>query len=1091
MLAPAPKIYHLHPLVAGPIRSWGVQFRRARELGFNWICLAPPFGPGESGDMFLPADLDRMHPALGWDGTAETGIAFAAAEAERAGLKLMMDVRLDRVARSSVVRRDHPQWFEDGLTDDLPDPRRPPRRLDASYARYGDTETADDLAGWWSGQLQKFVKAGLSGLRCIRPWRTPSAVWRRVIGDLRAASRDTAFLAWMAGGSHDALANLEGLAFDRVTLTRCAADFNEQMIEEANGLLRVAPIVGFPEPSFQDRLVRHVAPDDDPVIVCRQALHLAASVGNGLFVPMGFEYASDVTFDPARADPGDLDRARERMLADLSPDIVEASSVVDEIARLDVDGALRVLTTPGEPSWAFLRANAPDVREATVAAVVVVNPRREPVSPQLLREPVLPPQAGAPFGSPKALDGEDPLAPLEPGGTRILAYRRMGEVKAPRKAEPLDPAVLRSTRLAIEAVSPVVPGGDFPVKSVIGALVTVGADIFAEGHDALAAALKWRAEDEAEWREVLLHPIGNDRWEGAFTPARVGRHFYTIEAWWDGWGTFRHDLHLKHRAGQAIGLEIREGIHLIEHARNAAKGTLQDELERILSRLSGADDEQCVTILLSPETLAAMQAADQRPFRATLPNPVTVQVERPQAAFASWYELFPRSVTSDPSRHGTFRDVIGRLPAIRDMGFDVLYFPPISPIGKTNRKGRNNALKAEPGDVGSPYAIGDETGGHDAVHPQLGTIEDFRVLVAAAKAHGLEIAIDFAIQCSPDHPWLKQHPDWFRWRPDGSLRYAENPPKKYEDIVNPDFYAEASIPSLWLALRDVVAFWIGQGVETFRVDNPHTKPLPFWRWMIADIQAKHPNVIFLSEAFTRPKVMYRLAKVGFTQSYTYFTWRNTKAELTEYMTELMATPARECFRPNFFVNTPDINPVFLQTSGRPGFLIRAALATTLSGLWGMYSGFEICEATPLPGREEYLDSEKYEIRPRDFNAPGNIVAEITRLNALRRSYPVLQNHLNLTFYEADNPNVLLYGKQNPGEREIILVAVSLDPHNAQETTIEVPLWRIGLPDSAIISVRDLMRNVSFTWTGKYQRHRLDPSDMPFSIWHLTVPGAGA
>ena len=472
-------------------------------------------------------------------------------------------------------------------------------------------------------------------------------------------------------------------------------------------------------------------------------------------------------------------------------------------------------------------------------------------------------------------------------------------------------------------------------------------------------------------------------------------------------------------------------------------------LPAIAERMQSLDAAAQVALLLAEDTAAAMHALDDRPFAAEHAPAVRLDADRPQAGFASWYEMFPRSATDDPARHGTFTDVIARLPAIRSMGFDVLYFPPIHPIGTTNRKGRNNALRAEPDDVGSPYAIGGPEGGYDAVHPQLGTLEDFRALVAAAKDNGLEIAIDFAVQCSPDHPWLREHPDWFRWRPDGSLRYAENPPKKYEDIVNPDFYADAAMPALWFALRDAVQFWVDQGVRIFRVDNPHTKPLPFWHWMIADIRGRHPEVIFLAEAFTRPKLMYRLAKVGFSQSYTYFTWRNTKQEIIEYVTELNAPPVRDFFRPNFFVNTPDINPPFLQTSGRPGFLIRAALACTLSGLWGMYSGFEICEAAPLPGREEYLDSEKYQIRVRDFAAPGNIVAEISALNRIRRAHAALQTHLGVTFYPAFNDQVLLYGKRTPGDRDMILVAVSLDPHGVQETAIEIPLWEWGLPDDAV------------------------------------------
>ena len=451
---------------------------------------------------------------------------------------------------------------------------------------------------------------------------------------------------------------------------------------------------------------------------------------------------------------------------------------------------------------------------------------------------------------------------------------------------------------------------------------------------------------------------------------------------------------------------------------------------------------------------------------------------------ASWYELFPRSQTGDPRRHGTFADVIERLPRIRDMGFDVLYFPPIHPIGTTARKGRNNSLKAAPGDVGSPYATGSPEGGHDALHPELGSLEDFRRLVGAARDHGLEIALDYAIQCSPDHPWLKEHPDWFRHRPDGTIKHAENPPKKYEDIVNVDFYAPGAVPSLWEALRDVVLFWIEQGVRIFRVDNPHTKPLPFWQWMIADVRGRYPDAIFLAEAFTRPKMMYRLAKVGFSQSYTYFTWRNTKSELIEYLTELSTTAPVEFFRPHFFVNTPDINPYFLQASGRAGFLIRAVLATTTSGLWGMYSGFELCEGAPLPGREEYLNSEKYEIRVRDWNAPGNIVQEITALNRIRRASPALHSHRGIRFYNAGNDQMMVYGRIRPGQDDMILVAVSLDPHHPQETDFELPLWEWKLPDSGSLAAEDLMTGHRFTWTGKNQRLRLDPAVLPFAIWRL-------
>jgi starch synthase (maltosyl-transferring) len=630
-----------------------------------------------------------------------------------------------------------------------------------------------------------------------------------------------------------------------------------------------------------------------------------------------------------------------------------------------------------------------------------------------------------------------------------------------------------------------VDGGRFPVKRVVGEVVEVAADLIADGHDKLGAALLWRAEDEEEWREVRLRPAGNDRWAASFPLERMGRHLFAVEAWKDAFATFRDELEKKHAAGVPIRLELEEGRLLVARAAKRRGG----DLAALAARLAAAGEGERLTLLLAPDTAWLMAAADDRLFRHRSPE-MPLDAERTGARFASWYELFPRSQSGDPARHGTFDDVIGRLPHIRAMGFDVLYFPPIHPIGRTHRKGRNNSLTPTPEDPGSPYAIGGAEGGHDAIHPELGTLEDFRRLREAAAAHGLELALDFAIQCSPDHPWLREHKDWFDWRPNGSLRYAENPPKKYEDIVNVDFYNEGAVPSLWVALRDVVRFWCDQGVRLFRVDNPHTKPLPFWEWLIADIRSRHPDAAFLSEAFTRPKVMYRLAKIGFSQSYTYFTWRNGKQEIMEYLTELTTTAPRDFFRPHFFVNTPDINPVFLQAGGRPAHLIRAALAATLSGLWGVYQGFELCEARPVPGKEEYLDSDKYEIRAWPERAPGDIVAEVTRLNQIRRGNPALQTHLGLAFHNAFNDQVLWYRKATPDRGNVLLCAVSLDPRNVQEATVELPLWEWGLPDDAALEAEDLMRGHRFAWQGKTQRLRLDPGDLPFGIWRVR-PAGGA
>jgi starch synthase (maltosyl-transferring) len=736
-----------------------------------------------------------------------------------------------------------------------------------------------------------------------------------------------------------------------------------------------------------------------------------------------------------------------------------------------------------------LRANA-GAQQPNEAVVVLINTDLQAERRLPFALDPLPPSAGASYTATAILgSGCDPAAALKPGEVRLLTARQNAEITTGAAPE-LSKLARPPLRIVIDNVAPTVDEGRFPAKCVVGDPVAIAVDVFMDGHGLLAVELVWHALDEETWSRERMQPLGNDRWQATIRPARVGRYAFKIEAWPDEYGTFCRDLDIKRKAGLNIALEVEEGRLLLQDAVKRARGPGRASLTDACERLAAADVEQSCEVLRGREVRDAMAACEDRRLRARFPTEFALDVERPRARFASWYELFPRSSTDDPARHGTFADVIARLPAIRDMGFDVLYLPPIHPIGKSNRKGRNNALRAEAGDLGSPYAIGSSEGGHDAVHPALGTLADFRRLLDAAVAEGMEVALDFAIQCSPDHPWVGEHPEWFRWRPDGSMHYAENPPKRYEDIVNVDFYAKDSVPDLWCALRDVVLFWVEQGVRIFRVDNPHTKPLPFWEWLISEVRRRHPDVIFLSEAFTRPKMMYRLAKVGFSQSYTYFTWRNTKRELVDYLTELTTTEVKHYFRPHFFVNTPDINPFFLQTSGRAGFLIRAALATTLSGLWGMYSGFEFCEAAALPGREEYLDSEKYEIRVRPADAPGNIVAEVTKLNRIRKANPALQTHLDLRFYNAFNDQVIYYGKPSPTGEEIVLSAVSLDPHKAQEATIEVPLWEWKLPDSGSVAVEDLMRDHRFVWTGKLQQVRLDPAELPFAIWRITPLGGG-
>lgn len=638
-------------------------------------------------------------------------------------------------------------------------------------------------------------------------------------------------------------------------------------------------------------------------------------------------------------------------------------------------------------------------------------------------------------------------------------------------------------RVVIEAVQPVVDGGTLPAKAADGDLVEVSADIFTDGHDQVKAEILYRSAGSDEWQRAPMQFVDNDRWAGRFKAAGPGRHAFTIEAWRDPFASWHAEVGKKRAAGQLIDLELIEGAALVDRAIAVAAADVRDRLESMRSRLDEADADGRWTIFDSGEMREAMAASGLKANASRYRQVLPLWVDRKRAVYSAWYELFPRSAANDRTRHGSFDDVIARLPYVRDLGFDVLYFPPIHPIGTTNRKGKNNSLSAEPGDPGSVYAIGGDEGGHDAIHPELGSLDDFKRLVVAAADHGLELALDFAIQCSPDHPWIREHPDWFEWRPDGTLKFAENPPKKYEDIVNVHFYGD-SLPGLWYALRDVVLFWIGHGVKIFRVDNPHTKPLPFWEWLIAETNARHPDVLFLAEAFTRPKMMKRLAKIGFQQSYTYFTWRNGKHEIADYINELNGEMSAY-YRPNFFTNTPDINPVYLQTSGPPGFIIRSTLAAMLSSNWGIYSGFELCEFEPIPDREEYLDSEKYELRARDFDAPGNIRKHIAALNRIRAENPALQDFRGTQFLNTSSDSVLAFLRATPNRDNVVMALVNLDPENAQTSTYEVPLWEFGIDDSGTVAVEDLLLGHNFTLAGKLQSITLDPTDQPVRVWRLS------
>jgi starch synthase (maltosyl-transferring) len=634
-------------------------------------------------------------------------------------------------------------------------------------------------------------------------------------------------------------------------------------------------------------------------------------------------------------------------------------------------------------------------------------------------------------------------------------------------------------RILIEAVYPELDDGRYPVKRTVGDTLSVWADILRDGHDLLAAVVKYKEKGEATWHEAPMRHFDNDRWTGAFPLDRNTRYVYTIEAWTDTFASWARDLDKRVQAGQDVQGELSEGANLVRQASRRASDTDRQALEEAAARLAGDGPRDAQLGVALGEPLARLMAVHaERAEASRYDRELEVTVDREAACFAAWYEMFPRSQGRVPGRHGTFDDCIARLDDIRAMGFDVIYLPPIHPVGRTKRKGRNNALAAGPDDPGSPWAIGNEHGGHKAVEPALGTLADFRRFVEAARARGMEVALDYALQCSPDHPWVREHPEWFYRRPDGSIKYAENPPKKYEDIY-PLNFASADWEALWRECHSVFEFWIEQGVRMFRVDNPHTKPLPFWHWVIETVQAEYPDVAFLAEAFTRPKMMRALAKVGFTQSYTYFTWRTTKQELTEYLTELTQTDVREYMRGNLFANTPDILSPFLQQGGRAAFKIRVALAATLSSLYGIYSGFELCENVAVPGTEEYLDSEKYEIKVRDWNAPGHIKDYIARLNALRRAHPALHGYTNLEFYPADGDGVLFYGKRTPDGDDAVLVAVALDPGAPRQATLHLPLAALGIGPDAAYRVVDLGRDTERAGRGSTYRVRLDPEDPAF------------
>ena len=641
-------------------------------------------------------------------------------------------------------------------------------------------------------------------------------------------------------------------------------------------------------------------------------------------------------------------------------------------------------------------------------------------------------------------------------------------------------------RVVIEGVSPEIDCGRFPIKRTVGETVTVEADVFADGQEAIVCRLLYRKAEALEWKEVPMHFEANDRWQGRFSVEEMGRYVYTLRAWIDPFLSWRNDLEKKVKAGQAGTVDLLIGASILEKALAKASPADAERIRGWAQAFRAPQGEaEGRALALGDEIAGLMARYPEDGLSTTYAKELEVVVDRVKARWSTWYEMFPRSCSSRPGEHGTFRDCEKRLPYVAGMGFDVLYLPPVHPIGRIHRKGKNNTPEGGLTEAGSPWAIGSDEGGHKAIHPSLGTLEDFRRLAEKAREHGMEIALDIAFQCAPDHPYTRQHPEWFRWRPDGTVQYAENPPKKYEDIIPFDFQTPAW-RELWEELCGVVFFWIDQGIRIFRVDNPHTKPFRFWEWLIGRVKKEYPDVLFLAEAFTRPKVMYHLAKAGFTQSYTYFAWRNTKWEIMEYFKELNEKGVREYFRGNLWPNTPDILTEYLQMGGRPAFMARVVLAATLGANYGIYGpAFELCEnASRDPGSEEYLNSEKYEIKNRDLERPDSLKDFIARLNRIRRENSALQRDGNLVFHPVDNDQLLCYSKHTEDLSNYILTVVNLDPHHRHSGWIELSLLDLGLDSRQPYQVHDLLSGARYLWTGAKNYVEIDPQIVPAHIFQL-------
>ncbi|HEX6843359.1 MAG TPA: maltotransferase domain-containing protein [Stellaceae bacterium] len=1095
------RIYNLFPSLVGPIARWRAELPRIAAMGFNAVFVNPFHYPGFSGSLYAVKDYYLLNPLF--RGDAREGddalLAGFAEDCRRHGLVAMMDLVVNHTARDSELVTRHPHWFAHEPGGGV----RSPSAIDPADATnvtvWGDLAEIEyrgdgaevETIAYFQDVVRHYAGLGFGGFRCDAAYKVPNRVWRALIGAARAAAPDSVFCAETLGARLEEVRRLDGAGFDYLFNSAKWWDFESPWLLEQYEMFRgLAPSIAFPESHDTERLAAELgrAGITDPVLLemrYRQAYAFAACFSAGVMMPLGYEFGWSRRLDVVKTRPTSVEGKR----FDLSPYIAAVNAMKRDTPALNEEGPQQRLTPPSDPvavlarrceagdEWAFTLVNSDDeaAQEIELEALLTASDGEG-----LVLDDVTPGETER---------GVALRLVVQPAEVRMLRGRRAARAAAPSAGAPARPAGSAHphwsplARILIEDVYPELGGGRFPVKRIVGDTLQVWADILRDGHDKLRAELLYRPESAGEWCAAPMRLFDNDRWVGEAPLNENGRYRYTIEAWTDHFASWRADTLKKREAGQALDLELIESRALVAEAAARAGGPDRTLLDRVLREFDQGDTAARAALMLSRLLDQAMARWPDRGDATRYPYELEVMVDRPRARFGAWYEMFLRSQGREPGGPATFDDGIARLPEIQAMGFDVVYLPPIHPIGRTNRKGRDNSLTAKPGDPGSPYAIGAVEGGHDAVHPELGGMAGFRRFVAAVRERGMEVALDFAIQCAPDHPWVKQHPDWFIFRPDGTIKYAENPPKKYQDIVNVDFY-NSDREGLWRALRDVVLFWIGEGVTIFRVDNPHTKPLPFWEWLIREVQHRHPEAIFLAEAFTRPKMMRALAKAGFTQSYTYFTWRVTKQELTDYGSELAQGASKEYLRPNFFANTPDILPVHLQQGGRPIFRIRLVLAATLASTYGIYNGFELCEARAVPGTEEYLHSEKYEYKVWDWDRPGHIKDEIARLNRIRRDNPALHELTNLRFYPAQDDRVLFYGKMTADRSNMIFVAVNLDPMQRRDAVIELPLGEMHIPEVETFTAVELFTGTEHRWQGARQRLTLDPEINPAAIFRI-------